>query len=92
MRWIKPAEPRVGDTRIKSKFLIFPKTIDGVTVWLEYAYWIERYSECIDIVSGCLCECEWCYMCDCGEEHDEYFYAWIPKTWTTKLQSEIDDK
>ena len=32
-----------GTRRIKSGFLIFPKTINGETRWLESATWIEYY-------------------------------------------------
>jgi hypothetical protein len=40
MRW---NNPRRNDTRIKSGFLLFPKTLDKETRWLEHAYWLEIY-------------------------------------------------
>ena len=43
MRW-KPITD--GTTRVKSGFLIFPKTIENETRWLEYARWEQRYFNC----------------------------------------------
>jgi hypothetical protein len=40
MRWTDPKE---GDTRVRSGFLFFPKTINGEERWLEWARWEERY-------------------------------------------------
>jgi hypothetical protein len=44
MRWKKKdcgISPNVGDNRARRGFLFFPKTIDGETRWLEYAYWVQ---------------------------------------------------
>jgi len=41
MRWRKPKD---GDTRFKKSFLLLPRTIQGVTRWLEMAKWEQRYS------------------------------------------------
>jgi hypothetical protein len=40
MRWTKP---EAGQERIRSEFLLLPKTISGETRWLERAGWLERY-------------------------------------------------
>jgi len=40
MRWKRPKE---GQRRIKSQFLLFPKTIRGETRWLEFASWEEAF-------------------------------------------------
>jgi len=40
MRWIKP---EIGSTRIVKKFLIFPKTINEDTRWLETVYYRQAY-------------------------------------------------
>ncbi len=41
MRW---HEPKFNDTRIKARFLLFPKMVRSQTRWLEYAKWKELYS------------------------------------------------
>ena len=42
MKWF-PADnrPRPGDKRVKTRFLLFPKTINGERRWLETATWTE---------------------------------------------------
>lgn len=40
MKW---KNPRVGEVRIKSGFLLFPKTLENITRWLEFATWEEMY-------------------------------------------------
>lgn len=35
--------PSRGDTKIKEKFLFFPKCIDGEVRWLEHAKYMVRY-------------------------------------------------
>lgn len=40
MRW---KHPEFLETRIKTRFLIFPKTIENETRWLEKATWKEMY-------------------------------------------------
>ena len=43
MRWKKKKEKtKYGETRIINRFLIFPKTIQDETRWLEKASWVER--------------------------------------------------
>ena len=42
MRFKMKPQPEEGDTRIKSKFLLFPKTINNGTRWLERASWKEQ--------------------------------------------------
>lgn len=42
MRWKANSGPQLGDTRIVTKFLWKPKTIEGETRWLETASWFER--------------------------------------------------
>jgi len=52
VRWNKTVRPNVGDTRNKRAFLWLPKSINGVTKWLEFASWEDRYytyEECYDI-------------------------------------------
>jgi hypothetical protein len=40
MKWI---DPKPGDERIVSGFLWLPKTIGGVTRWLERAEWRQEF-------------------------------------------------
>ena len=42
MRW-KKEKTKDGETRIINKFLIFPKTINRETRWLEKASWVEKW-------------------------------------------------
>lgn len=46
MRWNKPVyqSPRVGDTRIVKRFLLFPKTLNEETRWLEWAEIMQGFS------------------------------------------------
>ena len=37
MKWIAKKEVAVGDIRLKSKFLLFPKNINDEVRWLEKA-------------------------------------------------------
>jgi hypothetical protein len=39
MRWMKRTQ------RIKKRFLLIPKTIDGETRWFQFAKWEENYSK-----------------------------------------------
>ncbi|AGY48522.1 hypothetical protein Spock_122 [Bacillus phage Spock] len=43
MRWLEREEPKGLDERVKSRFLLFPKCIDGEYRWLERAYYVQRY-------------------------------------------------
>ena len=43
MRW-KESCPEIGETRIRSGFLLFPKTANCETRWLEWAEWEEEYA------------------------------------------------
>jgi hypothetical protein len=43
MRWIKKPKPQIDDTRIVTRFLFFPKCIDGECRWLETAQIKQRY-------------------------------------------------
>ena len=61
----KVAENHVGDYRFQSKFLWFPKTIDGVTYWLERQMWRQEYKKVI--VHGSLA--------------DMYTYKWVDVCW-----------
>ena len=44
MRWHKrtKVQPKVGDTRTKRHFLVFPKSIRGERRWLEFATWVDE--------------------------------------------------
>lgn len=42
MRWF---DKKLGITRIRCKFLLFPVCIDGEHRWLERARWLEQYIE-----------------------------------------------
>lgn len=42
MRWEKP---QAGTEEIIKAFLWWPKTIDGLTRWLEVAVWRRHYSD-----------------------------------------------
>lgn len=43
MRWQKQPWPKEGDRRIKTRFLVLPKTINREVRWLEKATWEEEY-------------------------------------------------
>ena len=43
MRWRDEPEPKWGDYREQSAFLLFPYTIGGETRWLEKGVWEERF-------------------------------------------------
>lgn len=49
MRWRKKRKPPAGDQRVRSGFLLFPRTLRmqfgdrEETRWLERAAWMERY-------------------------------------------------
>lgn len=45
MQWTAKKRPELNDVRVKKKFLLFPKCLDGVWKWLEVAKVIQRYSE-----------------------------------------------
>jgi hypothetical protein len=40
MRW---NEKKVGETRVKTRFLVIPKKINGKWRWLEVATWHDEY-------------------------------------------------
>ena len=42
-------QPEIGVTRVKSKFLLFPKMINHEIRWLEYTTWIEEFT----IIGNC---------------------------------------
>lgn len=44
MRWNAKPQPNDGDTRIRSKFLLFPKVIKGEWRWLELASYKQKYA------------------------------------------------
>lgn len=44
MRFKPKRLPSIGSTRVKSRFLLFPKQIDGECRWLEKATWSEIYT------------------------------------------------
>jgi hypothetical protein len=51
MKWpVKSKWDRVGETRIKRRFLLFPKTIGDTTRWFEIASWKQR----LTVHQGCL--------------------------------------
>ena len=50
MKWVKKSKwSRAGETRIKRRCLLFPKTLNGVTKWFEMASWEQKYT----VHSGC---------------------------------------
>lgn len=49
MRKKHKKNPKVGDYRTNSGFLLFPKRIGDETRWLEYAKWQEKIVEDIDV-------------------------------------------
>lgn len=61
----KVAENYVGSYRFVAKFLWFPKTINGVTYWLETQMWKQEYQRVE--VSGSLADC--------------YTYKWVDVCW-----------
>ena len=45
MRWRDEPEPKWGDFRERSEFLLLPRTVGGETRWLERGKWEQRYSQ-----------------------------------------------
>ncbi len=43
MKWTQKPEPRLGDHRHRSGFLLFPKCIDNEWRWWERAEWTEQF-------------------------------------------------
>lgn len=65
MKIIKDNAPKIGDTRVVTRFLVFPMTIGNDTRWLELATWIEKYEEkSVDI-----------------DNSDLVVDTWIPESW-----------
>jgi len=60
------SRPKTGDVRVRDKFLLFPKTIDGETRWMERAKWVEHYGQNGGNVIGR------CYIPT---------YGWEPSVW-----------
>jgi hypothetical protein len=58
---------KIGDKRIKRRFLLFPLCINGETRWLEIATWQEEYNRMIDSLhpSG----------------YPTFRYEWVAKKW-----------
>lgn len=48
MKWYDPKPPRIGDQRVVTKFLWFPKNINGENRWLERASWVESWVRMMD--------------------------------------------
>ena len=44
MKFKRKRQPRLGESRTMRKFLLFPKTINSETRWLETATWVEMYT------------------------------------------------
>jgi len=42
---MKKVLPKNGDRRTVGQYLLFPKIIDGVRRWLEFAVWEEEFVE-----------------------------------------------
>ena len=40
----KVSKPKLGDTRTKKGFLLFPKTIGNSRRWFEFAAWVQVHS------------------------------------------------
>jgi hypothetical protein len=61
MRWMNKAKQPTpyGARRVRSRFLILPKTLNGETRWLEVAFWEE------ELVEGDLAD-YWCQFCWVG--------------------------
>lgn len=46
MRWHRIFKrPAIGEKRIKRRFLFFPKRIECLTRWLEFAEWEDEFTE-----------------------------------------------
>jgi hypothetical protein len=52
VRWLDKDRPSLGDTRIRRRFLWFPKCIGGEWRWFEYASWREVFREGLDLSPG----------------------------------------
>lgn len=72
MTWKAKQKPTVGCLRNKTRFLIFPKKIDGVWKWLEVATWVEKYKRHV-------------YLDEvCGIPFEDYNFRWTPIMWCEK--------
>lgn len=62
MRWKNKTNtpPKIGDTRVVRKFLLFPKSLSGETRWLEKANIIQKLIEschpCVGVGAPVHCE------------------------------------
>lgn len=51
MKWLRKLEPKDGQTRLVTRFLLWPKTMrleagkQKETRWLETASWVEEYDQ-----------------------------------------------
>lgn len=64
MKWKQYKRPNIGDERIITKFLWFPRTIMEETRWLEVASFRQRArcceTDCLDYEDGgCYCNRYW---------------------------------
>lgn len=65
MRWDEKVKPEVGDARRRTKFLLFPLTVDGESRWLEVCTFLEVYRENIRD----------------GHEETQIIRYWEPTAW-----------
>lgn len=83
MRHILPPKPQIGDFRIKTRFLLFPKTLPLNSFeksarerrWLEKASWVQEYKE---------------VLIPCGDIKEGYrtFYTWDNLCWSEESERE----
>ena len=74
MRWKSKPISKVGDKKIVTKFLWFPKKINRETRWLEKATWEEEYQQ----------------ICESEEECYTYSYKWIKIRWIDYSSKETE--
>lgn len=68
MRWNHRPNLRLGDRRVVTKFLWWPKRIDNQTRWLECATYAQTVHECRDSLRGV----------------DVFYYGWKDTEWVDK--------
>lgn len=72
-------QPQVGDRRIVTRFLWFPKWINNVGYWWETRSWIEYYSEVTMLRTGPI------------DPVVAKSYRWVPARWVEQREYVCED-
>ena len=70
MKWIAKKEVSIGDRRLKSKFLLFPKNINDEVRWFEKATYSQEYT------TFCNRDCQW-YVWENKEWINDCEHDWV---------------